>query len=90
MAWRETYPYEAPSRPKNAGRFAGGAMYPIIIKQPDDKPPAPTPAIARPITRATEVGATPHIRLPASKMPNTNYQYFRGMNDYQCTYYIGG
>lgn len=49
------------------------------MKAPLPIPAAPTPAMARPIIRATEVGATPQIKLPTS---NINIQarkvIFRG------------
>jgi hypothetical protein len=40
----------------------------MMIIPPEKRPPEPMPAIARPIMRATEVGATPQIRDPSSNM----------------------
>ncbi len=49
-------------------RFSFGAEVATIVKPPPRIPPPPLPAIARPMMRAVEVGATPQIREPISKM----------------------
>jgi hypothetical protein len=40
-----------------------------MIRAPEKTPALPIPAIALPIIRAIEFGATPQIRLPSSKIP---------------------
>lgn len=39
-----------------------------MIKAPAKIPAPPTPAIARPMIKASELGAAPHIAEPTSKM----------------------
>ena len=43
-------------------------MNPAMMKQPDDKPAAPTPEIARPMISTVDDGATPHIIAPISNI----------------------
>jgi hypothetical protein len=40
----------------------------MMVKVPERMPAQPTPATARPTTRAVEVGAAPHMAEPISKM----------------------
>ena len=40
----------------------------MIIRDPEKMPADPTPATALPTIRAIELGATPHMRDPSSKM----------------------
>lgn len=58
----------APMTPRRAGVRAGGALSPTIMYEPEVIPAPPIPAIARPMMRAVEVGATAQMRLPTSKM----------------------
>ena len=60
--------YVVPIRPIIKGRFAGGAVKEIILVPPTDSPAPPSPATARPATKALALGATPQIRLPISKI----------------------
>jgi hypothetical protein len=48
--------------------FSLGAEFARMVKPPPRIPPPPIPAIARPIMRAADVGATPQIREPISKI----------------------
>ena len=61
-------PYDAPMIPVNIGRLRGGAEYAMRVYAPVPMPAAPTPAMARPTMRVSELGATPQMRLPTSKM----------------------
>ena len=48
-----------------------------IIKLPVKTPALPSPAIALPTMRAIELGASPHISDPISKMPMAiRYDHF--------------
>ncbi len=40
-----------------------------MTRAPEKIPADPIPATARPMMRATEVGATPQMRDPSSKIP---------------------
>ena len=47
-----------------------------MIKAPEKIPADPNPAIALPTIKAVELGATPQIKEPNSKMPiATRYTY---------------
>jgi hypothetical protein len=41
----------------------------LTIRAPEKIPADPSPAIARPMINAIELGAIPHTKLPSSKMP---------------------
>jgi len=64
----EAIPYMPPMIPMYAGRFLRGTVFATIRIAPLKIPAAPTPAIARPMMRAVELGATPQTREPISKM----------------------
>lgn len=55
-------------RNSQIGRFARGTVYARIVKAPENIPAAPTPATARPIINAFDVGAAPHTTDPTSKI----------------------
>ena len=50
------------------GRFSSGIVYATMTNAPEKIPAAPTPAMARPMINASEVGAAPHTVEPTSKM----------------------
>lgn len=52
------------------GRWRSGTVTEIIKIAPEKIPAAPTPAIARPMIKVVEFGATPQIKLPSSKIAN--------------------
>ena len=52
------------------GRFSIGATCAIAVMPPVKRPADPRPAIARPTTRAVDVGATAHTSEPTSKINN--------------------
>lgn len=64
----EAIPYAAPMRPVNAARLEGRAENAMMVYAPDAIPAPPSPAMARPTMSAVELGATPQIRDPSSKM----------------------
>ena len=74
--WGATYsgpatlamPYIPPIRPIYAGRCRRGTLTEMMSTAPLKIPAEPIPATARPIIRAVEVGATPQMREPSSKM----------------------
>ena len=61
-------PYMPPMKPVYTGLFSSGDELANIISAPENKPEAPRPAMARPTMRAIELGATPQISEPTSKM----------------------
>lgn len=50
-----------------AGLTANGVVMPTMTRHPANTPAHPTPAIALPTIKTSELGATPHTRLPSSK-----------------------
>jgi hypothetical protein len=50
------------------GLCLNGTVTEMIKMAPEKIPAAPTPATARPMIRAVELGATPQMREPISKM----------------------
>jgi hypothetical protein len=50
------------------GRCLNGTVTEMIKIAPEKIPAAPTPATARPMMRAVELGATPQIKEPTSKI----------------------
>jgi hypothetical protein len=61
-------PHIPPMAPKKVGLLWSGTMCARIIKAPENKPAAPTPAIARPTMRPILDGVAPHINDPSSKI----------------------
>ena len=55
-------PYAAPIRPLYFGRSAGETRTAMIVYEPAKRPAAPMPHIARPMMRATELGAAPDAK----------------------------
>lgn len=55
-------PYAAPIKPLYFGRSAGETRTAIIVYEPAKRPAAPMPHIARPMMRATELGAAPDAK----------------------------
>lgn len=51
----------------NRPRLCIGTEPAIIVEPPEVRPAPPTPATARPMTRARELGAVAHITEPTSK-----------------------
>ena len=49
------------------GRMFNGVVCAIMIRQPEKRPAAPIPAMARPTMKTVEDGETAHIKLPISK-----------------------
>lgn len=64
----EARPYMPPISPVNIGLFTSGTAYAIMTRAPENIPADPTPATARPMIRATEVGAAPQMTEPTSKI----------------------
>ena len=60
--------YVTPTKPINIGRFLGSDTKARMTVPPMEMPAPPNPAMARPTMRAVELGATPQMRLPISKM----------------------
>lgn len=58
-----------PMTPVYIGRLEGSTTKATIMYAPVPMPAHPIPAIARPIMRASELGAAPHSRLPSSNRP---------------------
>lgn len=54
--------------PVKIGLLTKGTAYAMMTRAPEKIPADPTPAIARPMMRATEVGAAPQTTEPISKM----------------------
>jgi hypothetical protein len=50
------------------GRRCSGIIMDRIVMEPENRPAVPMPEMARPTMKATELGATPLMRLPTSKM----------------------
>lgn len=65
-------PYVAPMSPLYFGRLAGDTKTAIIVYEPAKRPAAPTPHTARPIIRATELGAAPKPTSNLSFQPFQN------------------
>ena len=63
----EARPNTEAKRPWKTGRFRKGIRGIVIRMTPVMIPAAPRPAMARPTIRASEFGATPHMREPISK-----------------------
>lgn len=63
----EAMPNTAPIMPMYIGRLFSGAAYIMRIMAPLNKPPAPSPATARPQMKPTELGAAPQTAEPISK-----------------------
>jgi hypothetical protein len=61
-------PTAAPSIPVYIGRLSKGAECVRTITEPEYTPAAPMPAIARPMMKATVLGAVAHINEPNSNM----------------------
>ena len=61
-------PKVAPRKPVNRLLFLNGVIFAMMMKQPENIPAPPIPAIARPIINAMEVGAAPQMALPTSNM----------------------
>jgi hypothetical protein len=61
-------PHIPPIEPMNVGLLCKGTTCARIISAPENKPAAPTPAIARPTMRPMLEGVTPQRSEPASKM----------------------
>ena len=61
-------PQTAPITPVNAGLFAKGTDFAIMISAPENIPDPPIPAIALPTIRTTELGAAPDMADPTSKI----------------------
>jgi len=61
-------PYIPPISPMKIGRFSRGTVLERIKIAPVNTPAAPSPAIARPTIKAVDVGATPQISDPISKI----------------------
>jgi hypothetical protein len=57
-----------PMSPIYVGRCLNGTVIEMIKMAPEKIPAAPTPATARPMMSAVELGATPQIKEPISKM----------------------
>jgi len=57
-----------PTRPNAAGLFRRGSVYEKMTIAPENRPAVPTPARARPMMKAVELGARAETRLPSSKM----------------------
>jgi hypothetical protein len=70
---REVMPYVAPRSPVQTAARPGGAATAIIVKAPDDSPPAPRPATARPTISIVEFLDTPQMRNRSRRL-----QYCRG------------
>jgi hypothetical protein len=52
-------------------------LWAMMISAPEKRPDAPTPATARPMINMDDDIATPHIKLPNSKvMRKVRYEYF--------------
>lgn len=66
----EHKPNKPPKMPIMAGRDSIGATCATAVVAPVNKPADPAPAIARPTIKAVDVGATPHISDPISKIDN--------------------
>ena len=74
----EAIPYIAPKSAPYLARFSIGTDKPIMIKLPANIPAEPTPEIARPMIRVVELGETPQMRDPISKMTiATIYAHFK-------------
>ena len=56
-----TKPYIAPISPEYIGLLTRGTAYAIMTRAPENIPADPTPATARPMIKATEVGAAPQM-----------------------------
>jgi len=54
--------------PVKIGLFTRGTEYAMMTRAPEKIPADPIPAMARPMMRATEVGAAPQTTEPTSKM----------------------
>lgn len=57
-----------PIRPIYVGRDRSGTVTEMIKIAPEKIPAAPIPATARPMIRVVELGATPQINEPTSKI----------------------
>jgi hypothetical protein len=76
-------PYDAPISPLYFGLSAEGTRTAIMVYEPEKRPAAPIPHIARPMIRAVELGAAPQITLPNSKKKmDVRYVHFKGKKVY--------
>ena len=64
----EAMPKMEAKNPWKSGRFRRGMSDIVIMMAPVMIPAPPRPAMARPTIRATEFGATPHMRDPTSNI----------------------
>lgn len=64
----DAMPYIDPMTLVYIGRCRSGTVSAIIIKAPEYIPAQPAPAMARPIIKASEVGAAAHTSDPSVKM----------------------
>jgi hypothetical protein len=78
-------PYAAPINPLYFGRSAEGTRTAMMVCEPENSPAAPIPHIARPMIKATELGAAPdcvyhqytyqallkYVNLPQITLPNS-------------------
>jgi hypothetical protein len=60
--------YTDPTAPMYAGLTESGVVMATMMRHPANTPAHPTPAMARPTIKTSELGATPQIRLPNSKI----------------------
>lgn len=60
-------PNKAPTMPTKMGLFLNGTICVTMTVDPAVMPAQPTPAIARPMMKAVELGAAPHRAEPTSK-----------------------
>ena len=61
-------PKAIPKMDVKIGRLRKGTSGSIIIIPPEKIPADPSPAMARPMMKAVELGAAPQMAEPASKM----------------------
>jgi hypothetical protein len=64
-------------KPEKAGRRRTGTHWEMMTSEPENNPPPPNPAMARPTMKATEDGAVAQMRDPNSKINSApKYTHF--------------
>lgn len=77
----DAIPYIPPNIARNIGLLWRGTVCAIVTRAPVKIPALPNPAMARPIIKTVEDGATPQIKDPTSNTNNADRKTHLTLNN---------